>query len=314
MRMYKKLGLQRLETRPLCLVPKRPLSPFVNMYLLVIAATGEDLTTCQSKMHESEKAGESFQLQVQACEKVISPATRIAAMQSMSDVLRRQLTSYRTTLAEDRILLETSEKERLERKGKKQKKKKKKKKKGGSLAAQLGLSNDASLSMTSNEMLAVRYRMTRKRLLSLLLVDMGSRGDGSSTTSTEDGRQLDSVETKISKTWEDVPEDGSLEAKVAAFNAWFAAHNPRVNKLVAATVPMMRIGTLTTDTVSKDEIYLEVPVKACMSRQSAHEDDVMGPVLRDLAKKHPNGDAFHELLFHLMYERFARGPRSKWWP
>ena len=111
-----------------------------------------------------------------------------------------------------------------------------------------------------------------------------------------------------------MPEDGSLEAKVAAFNAWFAAHNPRVNKLVAATVPMMRIGTLTTDTVSKDEIYLEVPVKACMSRQSAHEDDVMGPVLRDLAKKHPNGDAFHELLFHLMYERFARGPRSKWWP
>ena len=58
----------------------------------------------------------------------------------------------------------------------------------------------------------------------------------------------------------------------------------------------------------------QVPIKACMSRTTAWEDSKVGPVLRDLRKKHPNGDGFHELLFHLMYERFVRGLSSKWWP
>ena len=200
-----------------------------------------------------------------------------------------------------------------ERKLKNEKKKKSKNnKKGGSLAAQLGLS-DAPLTMTNHEILAVRYRMTRKRLLSLLLVDMGSKdGNSENSKSKKDANTVPSG--VVTNSMFDVPEDGSLEDKVTAFNAWFAAQNPRVNKLIAATVPMMRIGTLTTEKVATDEIYLEVPVKACMSSTTAWNDDVVGPVLRELRVKHPRGDAFHELLFHLIYERFVRVRHSKWWP
>jgi hypothetical protein len=313
-KIFNKLGLTRLKRRPLCLVPKRPLSPLVNMYLLVLAANKNDLVQCDAAMATQTAAGESLQVVAEACEKAMAETvTQRLGLQLMSNVIKKQLHRYKTTLAEDVVLLATSKKEHLKSKQKKDKGNNKKKKKRG-LAAQLGLGSDdvSSLAMTMHETLAVRYRMTRKKILSLLLVDMASRSDGSTLSSTDESaaRHLQDVPV----TWEDVPEDGALEDKVKAFNAWFAAQKPRVNKLIAAAVPMMRIGTLTTSKVDMDEIYLEVPVKACMSSSSAWKDDVVGPVLKELRVKHPRGDAFHELLFHLIYERFVRGRQSKWWP
>lgn len=41
---------------------------------------------------------------------------------------------------------------------------------------------------------------------------------------------------------------------------------------------------------------------------------MLGPVYRTLGERHPQGDAFHELLFHLVYERFVRERDSKYWP
>ena len=104
--------------------------------------------------------------------------------------------------------------------------------------------------------------MTRKKLLSLLLVDMNSRMDGDmETTTTEEKkkekkrerRQTTAAASSLSpsslssssssSSWGTVPANGSLVDKVEAFNLWFAAQGPRVNKLIAATVPRMRIGT-----------------------------------------------------------------------
>jgi hypothetical protein len=76
----------------------------------------------------------------------------------------------------------------------------------------------------------------------------------------------------------------------------------------------MRVGTLTTEDVRMDEIYLEVPLDSIMNKDSGWRDDVLGPVYRKLAERHPQGDAFHELLFHLIYERFVRERDSKYWP
>ena len=51
-----------------------------------------------------------------------------------------------------------------------------------------------------------------------------------------------------------------------------------------------------------------------MDSASAHRCDVLGPMFEKLKRKHPRGDKFHELLIHLVYERFVRNTDSFWWP
>lgn len=51
-----------------------------------------------------------------------------------------------------------------------------------------------------------------------------------------------------------------------------------------------------------------------MSRDTARTDDVLGPIFSELSLRFPRGDAFHELVLHLMYEAFVRGEQSAWAP
>lgn len=87
-----------------------------------------------------------------------------------------------------------------------------------------------------------------------------------------------------------------------------------VNKLTVRYVPGMRLGTIATADIKAEDVYISVPPQAVLNRASAKKCDVLGPVFEQLAKKFPRGDAFHELLFHLVYERFVRGARSNWAP
>jgi hypothetical protein len=108
-----KLGLNRLMRRPLCLVPKRPLSPLVNMYLLVSSANKKDLENCNNKMKEMEMAGESLRAVAESCEQAMTEAVeQRLGMQLMSNIVKKKLKSYKTTLSEDIILLDKRKREK----------------------------------------------------------------------------------------------------------------------------------------------------------------------------------------------------------
>jgi histone-lysine N-methyltransferase SETD3 len=111
-------------------------------------------------------------------------------------------------------------------------------------------------------------------------------------------------------------DESSTEAKVARFNAWFAALQPAPSPLAvrAAVVPEFRVGVVATRRIEAEEVYLGVPPAAIMSSETARECDVLGPVLKRLRERYPRGDDFHELLFHLLYEFKVRGNESRWWP
>jgi hypothetical protein len=117
--------------------------------------------------------------------------------------------------------------------------------------------------------------------------------------------ELEALRTRLETAAAGAP--AAFGSAIDAFNAWFASTGPRVNKLRAAAVPRMRLGTLAVAPIAPGEVYLEVPVRAVMSRDSAAACPALGRVFRELSAKYTRGDAFHELLLHLMYERFVAG-------
>ena len=113
----------------------------------------------------------------------------------------------------------------------------------------------------------------------------------------------------------------ALQTQVDDFNAWFARESVSIAKIAplrvtATLVPMLRIGvvTLPSEDVRAEEVYLGVPPSTLMDRSSAMRSAPLAPVYAALAKKFRRGDAFHELLIHLVYERFVLVEKSFWWP
>ena len=115
-RIYNLFNLHRLNSRPLCLIPKRPFTKQLNMYLLIANADQEDLQNCETIINQNKKdttlGNSALSISAQSCEEDMKTSSKNAAMQSMSNVLKRQLKNYGTTINEDQFLLDTSRKER----------------------------------------------------------------------------------------------------------------------------------------------------------------------------------------------------------
>lgn len=269
-----------------CLSPQKPLPVEFQIAFMVLVGSEAEVRACDKHLPSRSRLGPR---QLGACVGEFGAETKRRAAGRITSHLKAQMNSYKTTADEDRALLASA-----------------KSSGGGGMF---------DMSLTEHEKLAIRYRLSRKDLLSLLLVDQGRRlaaNDPSLATSSETGTRAASSSSPSDGS--PLPTDLPLREKVDAFNAWFNGFSPRTNYITAAPVPGMRIGTLTTRKIVKEEVYLEVPVAAIMNSATARADDVLGPVYESLAKKHPRGDRFHELLFHLMYEYFVRGTSSKWAP
>jgi len=76
----------------------------------------------------------------------------------------------------------------------------------------------------------------------------------------------------------------------------------------------MRVGVVASEEVPQGAAYLRVPAAAVMGDASAHKCSVMGPVFRSLRERFPQGDQFHELLLHLLFEARVRGNNSEFAP
>lgn len=107
-----------------------------------------------------------------------------------------------------------------------------------------------------------------------------------------------------------------LQMKVAYFNDWFkkGIEGKTKTKIEAAYIPNFRIGTITIENVSREESYLNVPLDMIMDINKASQDPIFNDFLNQLFQKYKRRDAFHELIFFLMYERFVKAEKSYFWP
>lgn len=104
---------------------------------------------------------------------------------------------------------------------------------------------------------------------------------------------------------------------IDSFNRWFLAGKPPVALVKAAPAPNgMRLGGFATADFNAEDVYLSVPLPLIMDVDSAYRSP-LAPLLEALKAKFKNADPFHELLLHLLYEKFQRplvGEDSFWRP
>ncbi|KAF0713411.1 Aste57867_4348 [Aphanomyces stellatus] len=165
------------------------------------------------------------------------------------------------------------------------------------------LSHDASLS--TNMRLIVEFRMTRKVLLGQL-IDHLTRQRRTETMPRVEAIPSISIDGP-SSTDSRLPTDDSIDAKLTRFHAWIAGLQFSPNKLQVRYIgPGMGFGTFATANIEKDEIYLGVPSAAVMDAASAMRCPTLAPVFDSLFRSTGARDKMHELLLHLIYERFVR--------
>jgi len=126
-------------------------------------------------------------------------------------------------------------------------------------------------------------------------------------------------------------ERGPLE--VEALNRWVALMTPAVDAgkgaalglppapaIAAAPLQGLRTGTVVLPQaggVAAGQVHLALPAHALMDDDAAFACPLLGPVLRELQLRFGGRDGYHEMLFHLLRERFGSGPQaggSLWGP
>jgi hypothetical protein len=104
-------------------------------------------------------------------------------------------------------------------------------------------------------------------------------------------------------------EYASVLAQCEAFNSWMSSFRPAVNSIRAAPVGGgMRLGAVTVEPVKRESVYLAVPTDAIMDARSAAACPILGPALAKIKRRFPQGDDFHELLFHAIVETRVKLP------
>lgn len=146
---------------------------------------------------------------------------------------------------------------------------------------------------SEHKIMAIKYRLLHKQLLTKLAE---KHNPEAIQASNESGRQL--------------------QQKLERFNAWFQAAGPSPNKLSAAYIPGLRVGTIATQPIANGEQYLGVPTSIIMDSETAWKSEGgVGGLLQALSAKYNNArDDFHELAFSLLYHYFVAEEKSPYWP
>ncbi|KDO32531.1 hypothetical protein SPRG_03006 [Saprolegnia parasitica CBS 223.65] len=107
----------------------------------------------------------------------------------------------------------------------------------------------------------------------------------------------------------------AVAARLARFHAWVESFDlPSLKIRVQYSGPLLGFGAFATDDISLDEIYVAIPPLMLLDVASAMRCDVLGPVFRSLYSSTGSRDPMHELLLHLMHERYVLGDTSAWFP
>jgi hypothetical protein len=95
---------------------------------------------------------------------------------------------------------------------------------------------------------------------------------------------------------------------------------PPAPAIAAAPIHGLRTGAVVLPQpggIPAGQVYLSLPAHALMDDDSAFACPLLGPVLRELQLRFGGRDGHHEMLFHLLRERFGSGPQaggSLWGP
>jgi hypothetical protein len=162
--------------------------------------------------------------------------------------------------------------------------------------------------------LALRFRIEERKILE----SIAEQSHGESLTS------MTNDDSSVPNSKED------LAAKISSFNAFIDSLDLPVNKIRAAqALDGMRLGTVATEDLELDEVYISLPPHAVIDTDSAlanaAAESSSSPHLLallnklDIQSRHQqqqqgSGDGFDVLLVYLLRERFVRKEQSKWWP
>jgi hypothetical protein len=105
-----------------------------------------------------------------------------------------------------------------------------------------------------------------------------------------------------------------LKDQLYFFNKWFNSNKPSSNSIEAVEDPDYRIGVRALRDIKENSTYLGVPDAVIMDRFKAEKDPMLAVLFSKIKAKRGDVDAFHKLLFYLMYHRFMLGPKSEFWP
>ena len=109
---------------------------------------------------------------------------------------------------------------------------------------------------------------------------------------------------------------GAAAEACERFNDWFGQLGASPSLIKCAPIGSgMRLGVLTEAAIPAEAVYLGVPLTAIMSAESAHNDSLLGPVLRDLHRSLPSPrhvlDPNTVLMLHLLVEAHIKGAGSE---
>jgi len=233
--------------------------------------------------------------------------------------LKSQLREYPTTARDDALILKVAD----------------------------GHSSVLSVDLTDNERLALRSRILTKTLTRRLIQLFGlpsstststmSRPITSVSSAIENGGRSSSTQSHALES--QIEQRERLRAVVLKFNHWISTLRPPIQKIRATVVGTdMRLGVVATGTLhdcpllnemlphlmvmihlltihcttiaeplKPGEPYAAIPKKAIMDAASAYASDGLKSVFVELKLLYPQGDDFHALLFHLIWERYVCG-------
>eukprot|EP00939_MAST-03C_sp_MAST-3C-sp1_P000883 g883.t1 len=148
--------------------------------------------------------------------------------------------------------------------------------------------------LSHNERVAVTYRISRKRLIAKLYAVLEKPTDSARC---------------------DLEQQDHLVTLRNDLNSWIASKGVPLKRVEASLAPGRRLGLMTTEELATGEPFLAVPTQLVMDHASAvSPESALGPVIRELEEIYPQGDDYHNLLFHLIHERHALRNESYWWP
>jgi histone-lysine N-methyltransferase SETD3 len=184
-------------------------------------------------------------------------------------------------------------------------------------------------------LLATRYRISSKQAYEQLW----------QTFATPVSEVDSTVPQNIVKISPSADVDAQLEFEIQEFNVWFqeaistaagtSSDSKALSHVVAAVIPGYRIGTIASQDILAEDIYLGVPGSIIMDADKAASDftenaevsingDIgvnpgpfnkgVGELIASLQVKYKKRDAFHELLFYLLSETFLKREQSKYYP
>ncbi len=213
--------------------------------------------------------------------------------------------------------------------------------------------NEDDLKSILHRYIAVKYRVMNKRLFGRLcelyhVADCGEKIShaalAAATASTPAATETTPTKaTETAKTVEEKPkttdtvkeptfqssrprvafdlygsrDSATIDQDLEDFNTWFLAHSPSHHKIKAVSMPIYRIGTIASEEITENEIYLGVPDDIILSGDSAYYDTTseVSELLHALSTRYQGRrDDFHELLISLIYETFINYKSSKYYP